>query len=143
MVIKEFFQILDFASIDDKYILFSNIVSEIFTQSYKRFIEVLDQSLQSLLLFGFKSRAKVISDLNSAIRAINAIAGNWCGYTVKINRKKIKLKEKQVWEHSYQINWQPYDSLSFGDKGAPELPSYRPKTDNDIQELFDSIGQEK
>uniref|UniRef100_U9SLP9 Uncharacterized protein n=1 Tax=Rhizophagus irregularis (strain DAOM 181602 / DAOM 197198 / MUCL 43194) TaxID=747089 RepID=U9SLP9_RHIID len=34
-------------------------------------------------------------------------------------------------------------NTGFGDKGAPELPPYRPKTDNDIQELFDSIGQDK
>ncbi|CAG8825093.1 28263_t:CDS:2 [Gigaspora margarita] len=33
--------------------------------------------------------------------------------------------------------------LGFGDKGAPELPPYKPKTDNDIQELFNSIGQDK
>ncbi|GBB93240.1 hypothetical protein RclHR1_21360007 [Rhizophagus clarus] len=98
---------------------------------------------QSLLLFRFKSRAKVTSDLNSAIRAINAIAINWCSYTVKINSKKIGPKEKQVWERSYQINRQPYDDLSFEDKGAPELSPYRLKTDNDIQELFDSIGQNK
>ena len=96
--------------------------------------------MQLLLLFGFKSHAKVTSDLNSAIRTINAIAKNWCGYTVKINRKKIGLKEQRVWECSYQINRQSYDGLGFGDKGAPELPPYRPKTDNDIQELFDSIG---
>ncbi|GBC12170.2 hypothetical protein GLOIN_2v1842826 [Rhizophagus irregularis DAOM 181602=DAOM 197198] len=139
-VIRELFQILGFTGIDDKRILSSNIISETFTQSCERFIKVLDQSL---LLFGFKSRAKVTSDLNSAIRAINAIAGNWCGYTVKINRKKIGPKEKQVWERSYQINRQPYDGLGFGDKGTPELPPYRPKTDNDIQELFDSIGQDK
>ena len=73
----------------------------------------------------------------------NAIAGNWCDYTVKINRKKIGPKEKQVWERSYQINQQPYDSLGFEDKGVSELPPYRSKTDNDIQELFDSIGQNK
>ncbi|GBC13420.2 hypothetical protein GLOIN_2v1884291 [Rhizophagus irregularis DAOM 181602=DAOM 197198] len=91
----------------------------------------------------WKSRAKVTSDLNSAIRVINAIAGNWCGYTVKINRKKIGSKEKQVWERSYQINQQPYNGLGFRDKGAPELSPYRSKTDNDIQELFDSIGQDK
>ncbi|CAB4387887.1 unnamed protein product [Rhizophagus irregularis] len=91
----------------------------------------------------FPSHAKVTSDLNSAIRAINAIAGNWCGYTIKINRKKIGPKEKQVWERSYQINRQPYDGLGFGDKGALELPPYRSKTDNDIQELFDSIRQNK
>ncbi|GBC48706.2 hypothetical protein GLOIN_2v1842826 [Rhizophagus irregularis DAOM 181602=DAOM 197198] len=139
-VIRELFQILGFTSIDDKRILSSNIISETFTQSCEKFIKVLDQSL---LLFRFKSRAKVTSDLNSAIRAINAIAGNWCGYTVKINRKKIGPKEKQVWECSYQINRQPYDGLGFGDKGTPELPPYRPKTDNDIQELFDSIGQDK
>jgi hypothetical protein len=28
-------------------------------------------------------------------------------------------------------------------KGAPELPPYKPKADNEIQELFDFIGQEK
>ncbi|GBC39147.2 hypothetical protein GLOIN_2v1790944 [Rhizophagus irregularis DAOM 181602=DAOM 197198] len=113
-VIRELFQILGFTGIDDKRIFSSNIISETFTQSCERFIKVLDQSL---LLFGFKSCAKVTSDLNSAIRAINAIAGNWCGYTVKINRKKIGPKEKQVWERSYQINRQPYDGLGFGDKG--------------------------
>ena len=128
-VIREFFQILGFTNIDDKNILFSNIVSKTFTQSCERFIEVLDQSL---LLFGFKSCAKVTSDLNSAIRAINAIVGNWCGYTVKINRKKIGSKEKQVWERSYQINWQLHDDLGFEDKGTPELLPYRSKTDNDI-----------
>ncbi|RGB35011.1 hypothetical protein C1646_759823 [Rhizophagus diaphanus] len=72
-VIRELFQILDFTGIDDEHILSSNIISETFTQSCERFIKVLDQSL---LLFGFKSHAKVTSDLNSAIRVINAIAGN-------------------------------------------------------------------
>ncbi|CAG8774055.1 6958_t:CDS:2, partial [Cetraspora pellucida] len=81
----------------------------------------------------WKFCAKVTLDLNSAIRAINAIAGNWCGYIVKINRKKIESKEKQVWECSYQINQQLYDHLGFGDKDAPELSSYRLKTDNNIQ----------
>ena len=90
-IIRELFQILSFTDIDDKHILFNNIVSEIFIQSCKRFIEVLDQSL---LLFGFKFCTKVILDLNSAIRVINAIARNWYSYTVKINRKKIRPKEK-------------------------------------------------
>ncbi|CAB4401842.1 unnamed protein product [Rhizophagus irregularis] len=113
------------------------MISEAFTQSCERFIEIRDQSL---LLFGFKFHAKTISNLNSAIKAINAIAGNWCSYTVKSNRKKIGSKEKQVWERSYQINRQLYKGLGFGDKGAPELPPYKPRTDNDIQELFDSTG---
>ncbi|CAI2166889.1 5732_t:CDS:2 [Funneliformis geosporum] len=90
-VIQELFQILGFTGINNERILSDSMVSEAFTQSYKRFIEVLDQFL---LLFGFKSHAKVMSDLNSAIRAINTIAGNWYGYTVKINRKKIGPKEK-------------------------------------------------
>jgi hypothetical protein len=87
-----------------------------------------------------KSRAKETPDLKLTIKAINAIAGNWCGYTVKSNRKKIGHKKQQVWEYSYKINHQPYDGRAFGDKGAPELPPYKPKSDNKIQELFDSIG---
>ncbi|CAB4391511.1 unnamed protein product [Rhizophagus irregularis] len=83
------------------------MVSEAFTQSCERFIEIRNQSLS---FFGFKSHAKTTPDLNSAIKAINAIAGNCTG---------------------------------FRDKGTPELPLYRLKTDNDIQELFDPIGQKK
>jgi len=134
--IRELFQVLGFTGIDDKRILSGNIVSETFTQSCERFIGIRDNSL---LLFGFKSRAKKIPDLNSAIKAINAIAGNWCGYTIKSNRKSIGPKGQQVWEYSYKINRQPYKGLGFGDKGAPELPPYRSKTDNDIQELFDIV----
>ena len=48
---------------------------------------------QSLLLFGFKSRAKETPDLKSARKAINAIADNWCGYTVKSDKKRIGSKE--------------------------------------------------
>jgi hypothetical protein len=54
-----------------------------------------------LLLFGFKSRAKKTPDLKSAIKAINAIAENWCGYTVKSDKKRIRPKERRVWEYSY------------------------------------------
>ncbi len=42
-------------------------------QSHKRFIEIQNQSL---LLFGFKSHAKTILDLKSAIKVINTIASN-------------------------------------------------------------------
>ena len=138
--IRELFQILGFTGIDDKRILPGNIVLEVFVQSCERFIEIRNQSLS---LFGFKSHAKTTPDLNSAIKAINAIAGNWYGYTIKSDKKRIGPKGQQVWQYSYRINRQPYNSTGFGDKGAPELPPYRLKTDNDIQELFDSIGQEK
>ncbi|RIA81090.1 hypothetical protein C1645_837555 [Glomus cerebriforme] len=113
------------------------VLEEVFVQSCERFMEIRNQSL---LLFGFKSHVKETPDLKSAIKAINAIAGNWCGYTVKSDKKRIGSKGQQVWQYSYQINRWPYNGTGFGDKGAPELPLYRPKTDNDIQELFDSIG---
>ncbi len=138
--IREFFQILGFTGIDDKCILPGNIVSKVFVQSCEKFIEICNQSL---LLFSFKSHAKTTPDLNLTIKAINTIAGNWCGYTIKSDKKRIGPKEQQVWQYSYRINRQPYNGIGFGDKGAPELLPYRSKTDNEIQKLFDSIGQKK
>src|SRR6185369_7641896 len=84
-VIRELFQTLGFTGIDDERILSGNVVSEAFALSCERFVEIRNQSL---LLFGFKSRAKEAPDLKSAIKAINAIVGNYCGYTIKSKRKK-------------------------------------------------------
>ncbi|RIA99157.1 hypothetical protein C1645_811904 [Glomus cerebriforme] len=95
------------------------------------------------ILPGNISHAKTTPDLNSAIKAINAIASNWCGYTIKSDKKRIGSKGQQVKQYSYRINHQPYNSTGFGDKSAPELSPYRSKPDNDIQELFDFIGQDK
>ena len=72
-VIQELFQILDFTGIDDKHTLSSDTALESFMQSCEKFIEIRNQSL---LLFGFKSCAKETPDLHSAIKTINAIAGN-------------------------------------------------------------------
>ncbi|CAI2198235.1 15988_t:CDS:2, partial [Funneliformis geosporum] len=94
-IIRELFQVLGFTGIDDRRTLSGSIISESFTQSCERFIEIRNQSL---LLFGFKSRAKEKPDLNSAIKAINAIAGNWCGYTIKSERKLVGPKEQRIWE---------------------------------------------
>src|SRR3954462_4277977 len=132
MVIRELFQILGFTGIDNKRTLSSDTASESFMQSCEKFIEIRNQSL---LLFGFKSCAKETPDLHSAIKTINAIAENWCGYTIESDKKIIGPKGQQVRQYSYQINHQPYNSIGFGDKGAPELLPYRPKTDNVIQEL--------
>ncbi|GBB99545.1 hypothetical protein RclHR1_35580001 [Rhizophagus clarus] len=139
-VIQELFQILGFTSIDDKRTLSSDTASESFMRFCEKFIEIQNQTL---LLFCFKSRAKETPDLHSAMKTINAIAGNWCGYTVESDKKRIGPKGQQVRQYSYRINRQPYNGIGFGDKSAPELPPYRSKTDNEIQELFDSIGQEK
>ncbi|POG70233.1 uncharacterized protein OCT59_001161 [Rhizophagus irregularis] len=128
---------LRFTGIDDKRTLSSDTASESFMRSCEKFIEIRNQSL---LLFGFKSRAKKTPDLHSAIKTINAITGNWCGYNIESDKKRIGPKGQQVRQYSYRINRRPYNSTGFGNKGAPELPSYRLKTDNNIQELFDSIG---
>jgi hypothetical protein len=121
--IKELFQILGFTSIDNKCIFPGNIVSEAFVQFCEKFIEICNQSL---LLFSFKSHAKTTPDLNSAIKAINAIAGNWCDYTIKSDKKRIGSKGQQVWQYSYRINHQPYNGIGFEDKGVPELPPRTP-----------------
>ncbi|GBB86379.1 hypothetical protein RclHR1_12800011 [Rhizophagus clarus] len=88
-VIQELFQILGFTGIDDKRTLSSDTASESFMRSCEKFIEIQNQTL---LLFDFKSHAKETPDLHSAIKTINAIAGNWCGYTVESDKKKIGLK---------------------------------------------------
>jgi hypothetical protein len=96
-------------------------------QFCEKFIEIRNQSL---LLFGFKSCAKETSDLHSVIKTINAIAGNWCGYTVESDKKRIGLKGQQVRQYSYCINCQPYNGIGFRDKGTPGFSPYRLKTDN-------------
>ncbi|CAI2193999.1 17647_t:CDS:2, partial [Funneliformis geosporum] len=88
-VIQELFQILDFTGIDDRCILSGDTALKSFTWSCKRFIEIQNQFL---LLFGFKSHAKEKPDLKSVIKVINAIAGNWCSYTIKSDKKRIGPK---------------------------------------------------
>ncbi|CAJ0902392.1 14640_t:CDS:2, partial [Entrophospora sp. SA101] len=144
-------QSLGFTGIDDKRILSDDQVKVVFEASREKFIEIRNQSL---LLFGFKSRAKEIPDLKSAIKAINAIVGNWCGYTIKSERKLVGPKGQQIWKYSYQINRKPYNSCGFDNQEevmarklddpeyyliAPVLPSYKPKVSDEIQNLFDSI----
>ncbi|CAJ0847115.1 9_t:CDS:2 [Entrophospora sp. SA101] len=145
-------QSLGFTGIDDKRILSDNQVKVAFEASREKFIEIRSQSL---LLFGFKSHAKEMPDLNSAIKAINAIVGNWCGYTIKSERKLVGSKGQQIWKYSYQINRKAYNSCGFDNQEevmakkldnpeycpiAPVLPSYKPKVSDEIQDLFDSIS---
>ncbi|CAJ0845541.1 7602_t:CDS:1 [Entrophospora sp. SA101] len=144
-------QSLGFTGIDDKRILCDDQVKVAFEASREKFIEIRSQSL---LLFGFKSRAKEIPDLKSAIKAINAIVGNWCGYTINSERKLIGPKEKRVWKYSYQINRKPYKRRGFDNQEevmarkldnpeyrskVPVLPSYKSKVSDEIQDFFDSI----
>ncbi|CAG8631602.1 3266_t:CDS:1 [Diversispora eburnea] len=136
---------------DDKRILSDDQVKVAFEAFREKFIEIRSQAL---LLFGFKSRAKEISDLKSAIKAINAIVGNWCGYTINSERKLIGPKEKRVWKYSYQINRKLYKGRGFNNQEevmtnklnnpeyrskVPVLPSYKSKVNDKIQDFFDSI----
>ncbi|KAF0469682.1 helicase: PROVISIONAL [Gigaspora margarita] len=57
------------------------LVKIAFEASCEKFIKIRSQAL---LLFGFRSHAKEILDLKSAIKAINTIVDNWYGYTIKI-----------------------------------------------------------
>nr|CAG8676619.1 13836_t:CDS:1 [Entrophospora candida] len=149
--VRRLLQSLGFTGIDDKRILSDDQVKVAFEASREKFIEIRSQSL---LLFGFKSRAKEMPDLNSAIKAINAIVGNWCGYTIKSERKLVESKGQQIWKYSYQINRKAYNSCGFDNQEevmarkldnpeycpiAPVLPSYKPKVSDEIQDLFDSI----
>ncbi|CAJ0835309.1 13188_t:CDS:2 [Entrophospora sp. SA101] len=144
--VRELFRSLGFTGIDDERILSDDQVKVAFETSRERFIEIQNQSL---LLFGFKSRAKETPDLKTAIKAINAIAGNYCGYTIKSKRKLIGSKGQQIWKYSYQIDRKPYKGLGFDNQDeitryshdpiALVLPSYKPKMTDEVQNLFDSI----
>nr|CAG8523619.1 7909_t:CDS:2 [Entrophospora candida] len=75
-------------------------------------------------------------DINLAIKTINAIAGNYCSYTIKSKRKLIGAKGQQIWKYSYQIDRNPYKGLGFDNQDvitrnshnpiAPVLPPYKP-----------------
>ncbi|CAJ0899263.1 8611_t:CDS:2, partial [Entrophospora sp. SA101] len=100
-------------------------IRKTYSANYWEAIQELSQSLgftelrnQYLLLFGFKSRAKEMPDLKSAIKAINAIAGNYCGLGFD-NKDEITRYSR--------------------DPITPVLPPYKPKMTDEVQNLFDSI----
>ncbi|CAG8459218.1 6177_t:CDS:2, partial [Gigaspora rosea] len=149
--VRGLLQSLGFTGIDDKRILSDDQVKVAFEASHEKFIEIRSQAL---LLFGFRSRAKEIPDLKLAIKAINAIVGNWCGYTIKSERKLVGSKGQRIWKYSYQINRKSYNSRGFNNQEeviarkldnpeycpiAPVLPSYKPKVSNEIQDLFEYV----
>ncbi|CAG8658943.1 10890_t:CDS:2, partial [Diversispora eburnea] len=101
---------------DDKCILSDNQVKVTFEASREKFIEIRSQAL---LLFGFRSRAKEMPDLKSAVKAINPYKSSGFITQEEIMTRKLDNPE--------------YCPI------APVLPSYKPKMSNEIQDLFDSI----
>ncbi|CAG8655875.1 5646_t:CDS:2, partial [Diversispora eburnea] len=82
-------------------------------EAVRGLLQSLEIQSQALLLFGFRSRAKEMPDLKSAVKAINAIVSNWYGYTIKSEQKLVGPKEKRIWKYSYQINRKLYNSRGF------------------------------
>ncbi|CAG8438849.1 9101_t:CDS:2 [Cetraspora pellucida] len=108
----------------------------------------------ALLLFGFKTRTKGMPNLNATIKFINAILGNWCGYTVKGGRKKVRPKGQQVWKSTYWIHCVSDNEVDFMTQERiiaiklndpnyrltdPVLSPYKSESVDEIQEFFDSI----
>ncbi|CAG8617704.1 9_t:CDS:2 [Diversispora eburnea] len=75
-----YFRRQGFIDIDDTKILSGDDVTKTFEQSQEKIIKIREDIL---LLLGFKTQAKGLSDLNAAIKFINVILSNWCGYTIK------------------------------------------------------------
>src|SRR6185436_17489618 len=97
-VVNNFVQSLGFIDIDDTNILSGDDVVKVFKQSQEKIVKIREDAL---LLFGFKTRAKGLPDLNATIKFINAILSNWCGYTIKSEQRLSRSKDQRVWKRSY------------------------------------------
>ncbi|RIB24712.1 hypothetical protein C2G38_2167770 [Gigaspora rosea] len=106
-------------TLDDMNILFGDDVTKTFEQSQEKIIKIREDVL---LLFGFKTRAKGIPDLNATIKFINAILSNCARFETIERIMAIKLNDP---------NYHPI---------VPILPLYKPESVNETQELFDSIS---
>ena len=65
-------QSIGFRDIDDMNILSGDDVAKTFEQSREKIVKIREDAL---LLFGFKTRAKGLPDLNATIKFINAVMG--------------------------------------------------------------------
>ncbi|RIB16920.1 hypothetical protein C2G38_2188684 [Gigaspora rosea] len=144
-------QSIGFSDIDDTKILSGDDVAKAFEQSCEEVVKIREDAR---LLFGFKTRAKGTPDLNATIKFINAIAGNWCGYTVKSDETHVGSKGHQVRKRIYWIDHKAYDGCGFETLEeiraikvnnskylpiAPIIPPYKPEPIDETQEHFDSI----
>ncbi|RHZ45576.1 hypothetical protein Glove_669g23 [Diversispora epigaea] len=126
-------QSISFRDIDDTNILSGDDVTKVFKQSQKKIIKIREDAL---LFFGFKTRAKGVSDLKATVKLINAIVGNWCGYIIKSKRKLPYKSSDFITQEEIMIK--KLDNSKYVSIN-PILPSYKPKTNNEIQDPFDSI----
>ncbi|CAG8675667.1 965_t:CDS:1, partial [Scutellospora calospora] len=135
----------------DMNILSSDDIAKTFKQSQKKIVKIREDVL---LLFGFKTRAKRIPDLNTTIKFINAILSNWYGYTIRSSTTHIGSRTNRVWKKTYWIYRKLYSRDSFvtqeeitaikvnNSKYFPINPIfllYKPELIDETQDLFDSI----
>ncbi|CAG8840602.1 14766_t:CDS:2, partial [Gigaspora margarita] len=130
-------QSIGFSDIDDMNVLFGDDVAKTFEQSQEKIIKIREDAL---LLFGFKTRAKGLPDLNATIKFINAVIGSWCGYTIKSSATCVGSKGYQIWKKTYWIDRNPYGGAGFNNQEevmARKLdnPEYCPIA----PDLFDSM----
>ncbi|CAG8480817.1 17706_t:CDS:10 [Cetraspora pellucida] len=119
---------LGFSDMDNINILSGDYVAKAFKQSQEKIVKIREDAL---LLFGFKTRAKGMPDLNNTIKFINTILSNWCGYTVKTdNRAGFETQERIK---TIKLNGSNYHSI------IPILLSYKPESIDETQKLFNSI----
>ena len=126
-------------------------MTKVFKQSWEKIVKIQEDAL---LLFGFKTRAKGIPDLNATIKFINAILSNWCGYTIKSGETRVGSKGHQIRKKTYWIHRVPDNEAGFETQEGimaiklnvpnyhptnPVLPPYKPESIDETQELFDSI----
>ncbi|CAG8853019.1 6229_t:CDS:1, partial [Gigaspora margarita] len=150
-MIHNLIQSIGFNDIDDMNILSGDNVAKTFEQSQKKIIKIREDAL---LLFGFKTRAKGMPDLNATIKFINAILSNWCGYIVKSSETHVGPRTNRVQKKTYWINRVPDNGAGFETQEEimaiklnvsnycpinPVLPPYKPESVDKTQELFDSI----
>ncbi|CAJ0830395.1 12886_t:CDS:2, partial [Entrophospora sp. SA101] len=102
--VRDLFQSIGFSGIDDTEILSGDDVAKTFEQSWEKIVKIREDAL---LLFGFKTRAKGLPDLKATVKLINAIVGNWCGYTIKSGETRVGPRTNRVRKKTYWINRVP------------------------------------
>ncbi|KAF0389332.1 helicase: PROVISIONAL [Gigaspora margarita] len=127
-----------FSDIDDTNILSGNDVAKTFEQSQEKIVKIRQDAL---LLFSFKSRTKGMPDLNATIKFINAILGNWYGYTIKSSATRVGSKEHK-YKKTYWIDCKPYSRASFDNQEELmdkklHIPDYLPIVHNTILEYIE------
>ncbi|CAG8494139.1 8962_t:CDS:10, partial [Scutellospora calospora] len=123
---QAYFKRQGFKDIDDMNILSNDDIAKTFEQSQEKIIKIREDAL---LLFGFKTRAKGIPDLNATIKFINKKT-YWIYYKL-YGRDNFVTQEEII---AIKVNNSKYFPI------GPILLLYKPELIDETQDLFDSIS---